>query len=443
MLILIKNAKIVNEGVICKSDLLIRNQHIEKIETCIDQKVDKIINAEGLYLIPGVIDDQVHFREPGLTHKANIYTESKAAIAGGTTSFMEMPNTKPQALTQDLLEDKFKIASKTSLANYTFFMGVSNDNISEVLKTNPKKVGGLKIFMGSSTGNMLVDNKDVLETIFSKSKMLIAVHCEDENTISKNLEKAVIKYGENIPISEHPIIRSEAACYKSSSFAVKLAKKHNTRLHVFHLSTEKELMLFNNNIPLKKKKITAEVCVHHLCFDKSNYDKKGAYIKWNPAIKKNSDKKALLKALIEDKIDVIATDHAPHTLKEKNNNYLNAPSGGPLVQHGLIAMLEFVKKKKISFEKLIEKMCHNPAICFNIKKRGFIRAGYYADLVLVDIDSPWVVAKENILYKCKWSPFEGEKFSSQIKYTIVNGHIAYQNGKFDESKKGQRLLFER
>ena len=443
MLILIKNAKIVNEGVICKSDLLIRNQHIEKIETCIDQKVDKIINAEGLYLIPGVIDDQVHFREPGLTHKANIYTESKAAIAGGTTSFMEMPNTKPQALTQDLLEDKFKIASKTSLANYTFFMGVSNDNISEVLKTNPKKVGGLKIFMGSSTGNMLVDNKDVLETIFSKSKMLIAVHCEDENTISKNLEKAVIKYGENIPISEHPIIRSEAACYKSSSFAVKLAKKHNTRLHVFHLSTEKELMLFNNNIPLKKKKITAEVCVHHLCFDKSNYVKKGAYIKWNPAIKKNSDKKALLKALIEDKIDVIATDHAPHTLKEKNNNYLNAPSGGPLVQHGLIAMLEFVKKKKISFEKLIEKMCHNPAICFNIKKRGFIRAGYYADLVLVDIDSPWVVAKENILYKCKWSPFEGEKFSSQIKYTIVNGHIAYQNGKFDESKKGQRLLFER
>ena len=443
MLILIKNAKIVNEGVICKSDLLIRNQHIEKIETCIDQKVDKIINAEGLYLIPGVIDDQVHFREPGLTHKANIYTESKAAIAGGTTSFMEMPNTKPQALTQDLLEDKFKIASKTSLANYTFFMGVSNDNISEVLKTNPKKVGGLKIFMGSSTGNMLVDNKDVLETIFSKSKMLIAVHCEDENTISKNLEKAVIKYGENIPISEHPIIRSEAACYKSSSFAVKLAKKHNTRLHVFHLSTEKELMLFNNNIPLKKKKITAEVCVHHLCFDKSNYDEKGAYIKWNPAIKKNSDKKALLKALIEDKIDVIATDHAPHTLKEKNNNYLNAPSGGPLVQHGLIAMLEFVKKKKISFEKLIEKMCHNPAICFNIKKRGFIRAGYYADLVLVDIDSPWVVAKENILYKCKWSPFEGEKFSSQIKYTIVNGHIAYQNGKFDESKKGQRLLFER
>tara|TARA_Y100001954_G_C15789009_1_gene594039 strand:+ start:295 stop:1626 length:1332 start_codon:yes stop_codon:yes gene_type:complete len=443
MLILIKNAKIVNEGVICKSDLLIRNQHIEKIETCIDQKVDKIINAEGLYLIPGVIDDQVHFREPGLTHKANIYTESKAAIAGGTTSFMEMPNTKPQALTQDLLEDKFKIASKTSLANYTFFMGVSNDNISEVLKTNPKKVGGLKIFMGSSTGNMLVDNKDVLETIFSKSKMLIAVHCEDENTISKNLEKAAIKYGENIPISEHPIIRSEEACYKSSSFAVKLAKKHNTRLHVFHLSTEKELVLFNNNIPLKKKKITAEVCVHHLYFDKSNYDEKGAYIKWNPAIKKNSDKKALLKALIEDKIDVIATDHAPHTLKEKNNNYLNAPSGGPLVQHGLIAMLEFVKKKKISFEKLIEKMCHNPAICFNIKKRGFIRAGYYADLVLVDIDSPWVVAKENILYKCKWSPFEGEKFSSQIKYTIVNGHIAYQNGKFDESKKGQRLLFER
>ena len=443
MLILIKNAKIVNEGVICKSDLLIRNQHIEKIETCIDQKVDKIINAEGLYLIPGVIDDQVHFREPGLTHKANIYTESKAAIAGGTTSFMEMPNTKPQALTQDLLEDKFKIASKTSLANYTFFMGVSNDNISEVLKTNPKKVGGLKIFMGSSTGNMLVDNKDVLETIFSKSKMLIAVHCEDENTISKNLEKAVIKYGENIPISEHPIIRSEEACYKSSSFAVKLAKKHNTRLHVFHLSTEKELVLFKNNIPLKKKKITAEVCVHHLYFDKSNYDEKGAYIKWNPAIKKNSDKKALLKALIEDKIDVIATDHAPHTLKEKNNNYLNAPSGGPLVQHGLIAMLEFVKKKKISFEKLIEKMCHNPAICFNIKKRGFIRAGYYADLVLVDIDSPWVVAKENILYKCKWSPFEGEKFSSQIKYTIVNGHIAYQNGKFDESKKGQRLLFER
>ena len=441
--LILKNGTLVNEGKIFESDIAIKGNRIEKIAASIDAESKNVVDLNGKYVIPGLIDDQVHFREPGLTHKANIYTESKAAIAGGTTSFMEMPNTKPQALTQDLLEDKFKIASKTSLANYTFFMGVSNDNISEVLKTNPKKVGGLKIFMGSSTGNMLVDNKDVLETIFSKSKMLIAVHCEDENTISKNLEKAVIKYGENIPISEHPIIRSEEACYKSSSFAVKLAKKHNTRLHVFHLSTEKELVLFNNNIPLKKKKITAEVCVHHLYFDKSNYDEKGAYIKWNPAIKKNSDKKALLKALIEDKIDVIATDHAPHTLKEKNNNYLNAPSGGPLVQHGLIAMLEFVKKKKISFEKLIEKMCHNPAICFNIKKRGFIRAGYYADLVLVDIDSPWVVAKENILYKCKWSPFEGEKFSSQIKYTIVNGHIAYQNGKFDESKKGQRLLFER
>ena len=440
---LIKNAQIVNEGKIYKSDILIENQEIKEISAEITIDADKVINAEGLHLLPGVIDDQVHFREPGLTHKANIYTESKAAVAGGITSFMEMPNTNPQSLTQELLEKKYQIASKTSIANYSFFMGVSNDNLEEVLKTNPKNVGGIKIFMGSSTGNMLVDNKNVLEEIFSKSPMLIAVHCEDEATIQGNIDSAMKQYGEDVPISEHPNIRSAEACYKSSSMAVELAKKHNTRLHVFHLSTEKEIALFDNSIPLKEKRITAEVCIHHLWFDDNDYKEKGTFIKWNPAIKKESDKDALFQALLDDKIDVIASDHAPHTLEEKVHTYFNAPSGGPLVQHALPAMMEFVNQGKISLEKVVEKMCHNPAICFKVENRGFIREGYFADLVLIDLNKPWGVNKENILYKCGWSPFEGETFNAQITHTFVNGHIAYEYGSFDETSRGMRLTFDR
>jgi dihydroorotase len=422
---------------------LIENKIIKLIAPEINIEAEQIIDAEGLHLIPGVIDDQVHFREPGLTHKANIYTESKAAIAGGITSFMEMPNTNPQALTQELLEDKYKIAAENSIANYSFFMGASNDNLEEVLKTDPKKVAAIKIFMGSSTGNMLVDNKSVLEEIFSKSSMLIAVHCEDEETIQENTIAAKKEFGEEVPISEHPNIRSAEACYKSSSMAVELAKKHNTRLHVFHLSTEKEIALFDNSIPLKDKKITAEVCIHHLWFDESKYAEKGTLIKWNPAVKKESDKNALFQALLDDKLDVIATDHAPHTLEEKSNTYFNAPSGGPLVQHALPAMLAFVNQGKISIEKVVEKMCHNPAICFQVKNRGFIREGYFADLVLVDLDNPWEVAKDNILYKCGWSPFEGETFNAQITHTFVNGHIAYEYGRFDEASRGMRLTFDR
>jgi len=443
MLTLIKNAQLVNEGNIYPSDVLIEDKIIKRIAAEINIEADKIIDAEGLHLLPGVIDDQVHFREPGLTHKANIYSESKAAVAGGITSFMEMPNTNPQTLTQKLLEDKYQIAAQNSIANYTFFMGVSNDNLEEVLKTNPKNVGAIKIFMGSSTGNMLVDNKTVLEEIFAKSPMLIAVHCEDEETIQENIKKIKEKYGEDVPISEHPNIRSAEACYKSSSMAVELAKKYNTRLHVFHISTEEEIALFDNKLSLKEKRITAEVCIHHLWFDKSNYTEKGTFIKWNPAIKKQSDKEALLQALLDEKLDVIATDHAPHALEEKNNTYFNAPSGGPLVQHALPAMLSFANQGKISLEKLVEKMCHNPAICFQIENRGFIRQGYFADLVLVDLNKPWRVSKENILYKCGWSPFEGEIFNAQITHTLVNGHIAYEHGGFDETQRGMRLTFDR
>ena len=443
MLTLIKNAQLVNEGRIYKADVLIENKTIKQIASKITIDADTIIDAEGLHLIPGVIDDQVHFREPGLTHKANIYTESKAAVAGGITSFMEMPNTNPQALTQELLEDKYKIAAENSIANYSFFMGASNDNLEEVLKTDPKTVAAIKIFMGSSTGNMLVDNKSVLEEIFSKSPMLIAVHCEDEQTIQENTIAAKKEFGEEVPISQHPNIRSAEACFKSSSMAVELAKKHNTRLHVFHLSTEKEIALFDNSIPLKDKKITAEVCIHHLWFDESKYAEKGTLIKWNPAVKKESDKNALFQALLDGKLDVIATDHAPHTLEEKSNTYFNAPSGGPLVQHALPAMLAFVNQEKISLEKVVEKMCHNPAICFQVKNRGFIREGYFADLVLVDLDKPWEVAKDNILCKCGWSPFEGETFNAKITHTFVNGHIAYEYGSFDETNRGMRLAFDR
>ena len=443
MRILIKNAKLVNEGKIYESDVLIENKKIKKIAKKIATDADQIIDAKGLHMLPGVIDDQVHFREPGLTHKATIYTESKAAVAGGITSFMEMPNTNPQTLTQELLEDKYLIASKKSLANYSFFMGASNDNLEEVLKTNPKNVGAIKIFMGSSTGNMLVDKKDVLEEIFAKSTMLIAVHCEDETIIKENIKKAKQKFGEEVPISEHPKIRSTEACFKSSSMAVKLAKKHNTRLHVFHISTEKEIELFDNKIPLKDKKITAEVCIHHLWFDEVNYKEKDTLIKWNPAVKTGRDREALFQALLNDKLDVIATDHAPHTLREKNNSYFKAQSGGPLVQHSLPAMLKFCKKGKISITKVVEKMCHNPAICFKVENRGFIREDYFADLVLVDLNNPWQVDKENILYKCGWSPFEGETFNAKVTHTLINGHMAYEYGNFDESKNGMRLTFDR
>ena len=440
---LIKNAKIVNEGSIYKSDLLIENQRIKKISKKLSVKANTIIDGEGLYLIPGIIDDQVHFREPGLTHKGDIYSESKAAVAGGITTFMEMPNTKPQVLTQKLLEEKFKIAKKRSLANFTFFMGVSNDNLEEVMKTDPKNVGALKIFMGSSTGNMLVDDKNVLEEVFRKSPMLIAVHCEDEKTIKENTQKMKKKYGCNIPVSEHPNIRSTEACYISSSLAVELAKKYNTRLHVFHLSTEKELSLFDNSIPLEEKRITAEVCLHHLWFSEKDYKNKGSHIKWNPAIKKESDRTALFEALLDNTLDIIATDHAPHTIEEKSNTYFNAPSGGPLVQHALPAMLEFHKRGKISLEKIVEKMCHNPSIIFQIQDRGFIKEGYFADLVLVNLNSPWKVSTHNILYKCGWSPFEGEIFSSKVTHTFVNGHLTYNNGVFNESRKGLRLKFNR
>ncbi len=440
---LIRNALLINEGKIFLADVFIQNGLIAQIGLSLDVQADKRIDAEGKYLIPGVIDDQVHFREPGLTHKGELYTESKAAVAGGITSFMEMPNTKPQTLTQELLEQKYQRAKEVSLANYSFFMGASNDNLQEVLKTDPKNVGAIKIFMGSSTGNMLVDDKSVLENIFEKSKMLIAVHCEDEATIQQNTAHYKSIYGEDVPIEMHPKIRSDEACYKSSSMAIELAKKYDTRLHVFHLSTAKEMELFRNDIPLEEKRITAEVCIHHLWFDDSQYLDKGTHIKWNPAVKSKADKEAVFKALLDDRIDIIATDHAPHTLEEKNNTYFKAPSGGPLVQHALVAMLELYHQGKIRLEKIVEKMCHAPAICFQIENRGFIKKGYAADLVLVEIDNPWEVSKDNILYKCAWSPFEGNTFKSKVTHTWVNGHLAYQNGTFDESQKGHRLTFNR
>ncbi|GGP05687.1 dihydroorotase [Cloacibacterium rupense] len=444
MKILIKNAQVVNEGKIFQSDVLIENDLIAKIsENIPEENLDKIIDAEGKFLIPGVIDDQVHFREPGLTHKGNIESESKAAIAGGTTSFIEQPNTVPNAVTQELLEGKYKIASEKSYANYSFSMGGTNDNLEELLKTNPRNVAAIKLFLGSSTGNMLVDNPQTLENIFSKVKMPICVHCEDETTIRKNTEIYKEKYGEDIPVKFHHLIRSEEACYLSSSKAVELAKKTGARLHIYHLSTSKETELFRNDIPLKDKKITAEVCVHHLHFTNEDYETRGSLIKWNPAVKTEKDKDGLWEALLDDRIDVIATDHAPHTLDEKSNKYLQCPSGGPLVQHSLNVMLEYYQKGKISLEKIVEKMCHNPAILFEIEKRGFVKEGYKADLVLVDLKKEYTVSKENILYKCGWSPLEGETFQSQITHTFINGNLAYENGKFSEEKFGERLLFER
>tara|TARA_B100000795_G_scaffold58799_1_gene39111 strand:- start:628 stop:1968 length:1341 start_codon:yes stop_codon:yes gene_type:complete len=442
--ILIRNATIVNENKSFKGDVLIENEHIKKISTFItvDNSVE-IIDAKESYLIPGFIDDQVHFREPGLTHKANISTESKAAIAGGITTFIEMPNTTPQATTQALLEDKFAIAAKDSYANYSFMFGGTNDNLGELLKTDPKKVAGIKLFLGSSTGNMLVDNEAVLEKIFSSTKMIISVHCEDEETIRKNTSLFKEKYGDDIPIKYHPIIRSEEACYLSSSKAIELAKKTGARLHVFHLSTAKETELFRNDIPLEEKQITAEVCIHHLWFSDEDYDRKGTHIKWNPAVKTAKDRQGLWDALLDDRIDVLATDHAPHTLEEKNNPYLKAPSGGPLVQHAVVAILEKVKEGIIPIEKAVEKMSHNPAKLFQIEKRGFIKEGFYADLVLINPNKPQVVSKDNILYKCGWSPFEGTTFSSTITHTFVNGTLMYNNGVFNEKIKGKRITFNR
>ncbi|PIE50380.1 MAG: dihydroorotase [Flavobacteriales bacterium] len=441
--ILIKNAQIVNENKIFKGDVLIENDSIVKIAENINEETDKTIDAEGKYLLPGVIDDQVHFREPGLTHKGNIETESKSAIAGGTTSFIEQPNTVPNAVTQELLEDKYQLAKGVAYANYSFSMGGTNDNLEEVLKTNPQNVAAVKLFLGSSTGNMLVDNPEVLENIFSKVKMPICVHCEDETTIRNNTEEYKAKYGDDIPVKYHHLIRSEEACYLSSSKAIALAKKTGARLHIYHLSTAKETELFRNDIPLKDKKITAEVCVHHLTFTNEDYETRGKFIKWNPAVKTQNDKDGLWKALLDDRIDVIATDHAPHTLEEKDNPYTKCPSGAPLVQHSLVVMLENYRKGKISLEKIVEKMCHNPAILFEIEKRGFVKEGYKADLVLVDLNSEWTVEKSNVLYHCGWSPLEGMTFHSQVTHTFVNGHLAYENGQFSEERKGERLLFNR
>ena len=443
--VLIKNAQIVNEGTITSGDVLIEADRIAEIAPSISVKNadTKVIDADGFYLIPGMIDDQVHFREPGLTHKATIKTESRAAVAGGITSFIEMPNTVPQATTIDLLEEKFAIAAKDAHANYSFMFGGTNDNLSEILKVDKTKVAGLKLFLGSSTGNMLVDNPKVLEEIFSKTDLLISTHCEDEATIKKNLEQAIAIYGDDIPIEMHPEIRSEQACYISSSQAIALAKKTGARLHVFHLSTAKETKLFDKKKALKDKKITAEVCVHHLWFTSEDYASKGTKIKWNPAVKTKKDREGLWKALNEGRIDVIATDHAPHTLEEKDNVYTKAPSGGPLVQHALEALFEMHRKGYITVEKLVEKIAHNPAILFEIKDRGYIREGYKADLVLINPNAPWTVTKENIAYKCGWSPFEGTTFRARVTHTFVNGHLAYENGKIAKATNGERLTFNR
>ncbi len=443
--ILVKNAKVVNEGKTEVLDVLIKGELISNIKKNIKEYPTDtlVIDADGKYLLPGIIDDQVHFREPGLTHKATIASESRAAVAGGITSFIEMPNTVPQATTQEILEEKFITASKSSYANYSFMIGGTNDNLEELLKTDPKNVAAIKIFLGSSTGNMLVDDEEVLEKIFSSTKMLIAVHCEDEATVKNNLDKQKSIYGDDIPIELHPVIRSEEACYLSSSKAVALAKKTGARLHVFHLSTAKETELFTNEIPLEEKMITAEICVHHLWFSNKDYGKKGTFIKWNPAIKTEKDRLGLWDALLDDRLDVIATDHAPHTLEEKKRVYTKAPSGGPLVQHALLAMMEMVRNEKITIEKMAEKMCHNPAILFKIEKRGFIKEGYFADLVLIDANKDQVVEKENILYKCGWSPFEGTHFHTTVSKTFVNGNLIYDKGEFNDEIKGKRLIFNR
>lgn len=441
--ILFKSGTIVNEGKKFVGDVLVKDGRIEQIGTSIsyDGNHDEV-NLEGKLLLPGLIDDQVHFREPGLTHKGDIFTESRAAVAGGITSYMEQPNTKPAATTIEELEKKYKRASEVSITNYSFNMGATNDNLEELKKVNKTDVAGIKIFMGSSTGNMLVDAQNTLEGIFQLDHQLIT-HCEDEGTIRANLEKAKEQYGENIPMRMHPLIRSEEACYLSSSFAVDLAKKYNSRLHVFHISTAKETELFTNKIPLSEKRITSEVCIHHLWFDDSQYDTKGSLIKWNPAVKTVADREGLWEALLDDRLDVVATDHAPHTMDEKNNPYLSAPSGGPLVQHALQAMLQKVEEGKISIEKVVEKMAHAPADLFRIEGRGYIREGYYADLVVVDPSKSQTVSKDNLFYKCGWSPFEGETFSNVVEATFVNGNCVYQKGLIQETTVGSRLKFNR
>ncbi|MEQ9263068.1 MAG: dihydroorotase [Owenweeksia sp.] len=443
--ILIKNARIVNEGSVTDGDLYIEGERIVRIDNHISQKDNNthIIDAAGRFLLPGLIDDQVHFREPGLTHKANIGSESRAAVAGGITSYIEQPNTLPPAVTLELLEAKYEIAAHSSIANYGFNLGATNANIEELKKADPKRIPGTKVFMGSSTGNMLVDEEKALEQIFSESPLPVITHCEDEKTIRENLQRYKDEYGDNIPIQFHPEIRSREACYISSSIAVKLAQKHNARLHIYHISTAEETELFTNKIPLSEKRITAEACIHHLWFTDKDYEEKGTLIKWNPAVKKEEDRKAILKAVLDDRIDVIATDHAPHTLAEKNNPYTSSPSGGPLVQHALPALMEFVRDEEMSIETMVQKACHNPAILFNIVERGFLREGYFADIVLVDAARPWKVSKENILSKCGWSPFEGTTFRSRVTHTFVNGNLVYDNGKVIDNSTGKRLSFDR
>lgn len=442
---IIKNANIISEGKIFESDILIEDFFISKISKSISPNFPntKIIDAEGNFVIPGLIDDQVHFREPGLTHKGNISSESRSAVAGGITSFFEMPNTQPNTTTIDALNNKYNIASENSIANYSFMFGGTNSNLDEILKINTKEVPAVKLFLGSSTGNMLVDDLDSLENIFSNVNIPIAVHCEDEKTVKDNLKLHIETFGDNIPINYHPKIRSEEACFISSSMAVALAKKTGARLHVFHLSTAKELELFSNKIQLKDKQITSEVCIHHLTFCDEDYDKFGSKIKWNPAVKTSNDREKLWDALNNDLIDVIATDHAPHTIEEKQNPYTSCPSGGPLVQHSLVSMLEAYHNEKISLEKIVQKMCHNPAILFDVEKRGFIREGFYADLVIFDLNSPWKVSKDNLLYKCNWSPFENKTFKSRILHTLVNGNLVFSHGKIIESGKGMKIMFER
>lgn len=444
--ILIKNATVINEGRIFKSDLLVKGELIASIGPVDKHDIQpdtKIIDATDLLLIPGIIDDQVHFREPGLTHKGDIYSESKAAVAGGVTSFMDMPNTNPQTTNISVLNEKYLIGSENSFTNYSFYLGATNTNLKEVLEVDPDSVCGIKLFMGSSTGNMLVDSETALRELFSKTNLIITAHCEDEQIIRKNSEIYKAKYGEDVPVKMHPLIRSREACLRSSSHAVNLAREFNTRLHILHLSTADELKLFSNNLPLNEKRITGEVCVHHLWFDDSSYDELGTLIKWNPAIKTKFDRDALINGVNNNLIDIIATDHAPHTLDEKTNTYFKAPSGGPLIQHSLLVMLELWHRNIFSLEKIVEMMCHNPAILFNVRKRGFIREGYQADLCLVDPASPWNVSKENILYKCGWSPFEGVTLKSKVVKTFVNGTIVYDNGHINEDYRGQRLMFNR
>ena len=441
--ILIKNARIVNENKIFESDVLLQNEKIVKIDKYISDSSATYIDINGSLLLPGIIDDQVHFREPGLTHKGDMSSESRAAIAGGITSFMEQPNTNPQTTTIKRLEEKFAMAKASSFANYSFLFGGTNDNLEEIKRLDKMACSGIKLFLGSSTGNMLVDDEAVIEKIFLNTEMVISAHCEDEETIKKNLAAYKARYGDDIPVKYHPLIRSEDACYLSSSKAIALAKKTGARFHVFHLSTGKETNLFRNDIALEKKKITAEVCIHHLWFSDEDYNRKGTLIKWNPAVKTAQDRTQLWEALLDDRIDVIATDHAPHTLAEKDNVYTKAPSGGPLVQHALPAMLDKYHDGTISLEKIIEKMCHNPALLFQIEKRGFIKEGYFADLVAVNLDSNWKVTKENIAYKCGWSPFEGHTFKSNVSHTFVNGHLAYEHGNFSKERNAMRLTFNR